>query len=75
MCFRYRNMASYKNYFKTAKKDPDGAYKVLTQNPAVYAPIQVDKIKPRFFGLLKVKPQDGIRMNKLIGEFLKKLKA
>lgn len=64
-----------KNYFKTAKKDPDGAYKVLTQNPAVYAPIQVDKIKPRFFGLLKVKPQDGIRMNKLIGEFLKKLKT
>ena len=64
-----------KNYFKTARKDADGAYKVLTNNPAVFAPIQVDKIKPRFFGLIKVKPQDGIRMNRIIGAFLKKLKA
>lgn len=64
-----------KNYFKTARKDADGAYKVLTNNPAVFAPIQVDKIKPRLFGLIKVKPQDGIRMNRLIGAFLKKLKA
>ena len=64
-----------KNYFKTARKDADGAYKVLTNNPAVFAPIQVDKIKPRFFGFIKVKPQDGIRMNRIIGAFLKKLKA
>ena len=62
------------NYFKTASKDIDGAFQVLTNNPAVFAPIDVAKIKPRFFGLLKVTPQDGIRINKLIGKFLSKLK-
>lgn len=64
-----------KNYFKTAQKDAEGAFKVLTQNPAFFAPIEFSKIKPRLFGLLKVKPQDGIRLNRIIGEFLKKLKA
>ncbi len=64
-----------KNYFKTAQKDAEGAYNALTQNPAIFAPIEFNKIKPRFFGLLKVRPQDGIRINRLIGEFLKKLKA
>ena len=63
------------NYFKTASKDEEGAYEVLTKNPAVYAPIEVDKIKPRLFGLIKPTPQDGIRENKRLGEFLKKLKA
>ena len=63
------------NYFKTASKDEAGAYEVLTKNPAVYAPIEVDKIKPRLFGLIKPTPQDGIRENKRLGEFLKKLKA
>ena len=64
-----------KNYFKTAQKDAEGAFKALTQNPAIFAPIDFSKIKPRLFGLLKVKPQDGIRINRLIGDFLKKLKA
>ena len=63
------------NYFKTAQKDADGAYEVLTKNPAVFAPIEVDKIKPRLFGLIKPSPQDGIRENKRLGAFLKKLKA
>lgn len=63
------------NYFKTAQKDADGAYEALTKNPAVYAPIEVDKIKPRLFGLIKPTPQDGIRENKRLGKFLKKLKA
>lgn len=63
------------NYFKISQKDADGAYEVLTKNPAVYAPIEVDKIKPRLFGLIKPTPQDGIRENKRLGEFLKKLKA
>ena len=63
-----------KNYFKTAQKDADGAFKALTTSPAVFAPIEFDKIKPRLFGLIKVSPQDGIRFNKLIGEFLRKLK-
>lgn len=63
------------NYFKTASKDEEGAYEVLTKNPAVYAPIEVDKIKPRLFGLIKPTPQDGIRENKRLGDFLKKLKA
>lgn len=63
------------NYFKTAKKDPDGAQKMLENNPATFAPIQIDKLKPRFFGMIKPKPEDGIRVNKEIGKFLKDLKA
>lgn len=63
------------NYFKTALKDADGAYEVLTKNPAVYAPIENDKIKPRFFGLIKPSPKDGIRENYRLGIFLKYLKA
>lgn len=63
------------NYFKTAQKDPEGAYQVLINNPAIYAPIDNSKIKPRFFGLVKVTPQDGIRINREIGNFLKKVKA
>ena len=63
------------NYFKTASKDAEGAYEVLTTNPAMYAPIENDKIKPRLFGLLKVTPEDGIRENYRIGTYLKKLKA
>lgn len=63
------------NYFKTAKKDPDGAWQVLINNPAVFAPIDVSKIPDRFFGLIKSKPQDGIRVNKEIGEFLRNLKV
>lgn len=63
------------NYFKTAQKDPDGAYQVLVNNPAIYAPIDNSKIKPRLFGLIKVTPQDGIRVNREIGDFLKKVKA
>ena len=63
------------NYFKTAKKDNEGAFKALTTNPAVFAPIEAEKIKPRFFGLIKPKPQDGFKINKIIAKFLKNLKA
>lgn len=63
------------NYFRVAQKDFDGAYKALTTNPAIFAPIDFSKIKPRFFGLIKVTPKDGIRLNIEIGKFLKKLKA
>lgn len=63
-----------KNFFKTADKDPKGAFEIFTENPAVFSPIDFSKIKPRFFGLLKVGPQDGIRMNRIIGNFLKHLK-
>lgn len=63
------------NYFKTARKDPDGAYKILTNNPATYAPIEVNKIPNRLFGLIKSKPEDGIKINKEIANFMKKLKA
>lgn len=63
------------NYFKTAKKDPEGAQKMLENNPATFAPIQIDKLRPRFFGMIKPKPEDGIRINKEIGKFLKNLKA
>ncbi|MBR2137649.1 MAG: hypothetical protein IJ852_06840 [Alphaproteobacteria bacterium] len=63
------------NYLRVAQKDFDGAYKALTTNPAVFAPIDFAKIKPRFFGLVKVTPKDGIRMNIKIGNFMKTLKA
>ncbi len=63
------------NYFKTARKDPDGAYQILVNNPATYAPIDTDKIPDRFFGLIKSKPEDGIKINRQIGNYMKKLKA
>lgn len=63
------------NYFKTAVKDAEGAYEALTKNPAVYAPIETDKIKPRFFGLIKPTPKDGIRENCKLGKFLKYLRV
>ena len=63
------------NYFRVAQKDFDGAYKALTTNPAIFSPIDFSKIKPRFFGLIKVTPKDGIRLNIQIGKFLKKLKV
>ena len=63
------------NYFRVAQKDVDGAYRALTTNPAIFAPIDFSKIKPRFFGLVKVTPKDGIRINIEIGNFLKKLKV
>lgn len=63
------------NFFKTVRKDPDGAQKTLENNPATFAPIQIDKIPPRFFGMIKAKPEDGIKVNKRLGKFLKNLKA
>ena len=63
------------NYFRVAQKDVDGAYQALTTNPAIFAPIDFAKIKPRFFGLVKVTPKDGIRINIEIGKFMKKVKV
>ena len=63
------------NFFKTVRKDPDGAKKILENNPATFAPILFEKIKARFFGLIKPKPEDGIKINKKLGKFLKRLKA
>ncbi len=63
------------NYFRAAQKDTKGAFNALTKNPAMFSPIQFEKIKPRFFGLIKVTPEDGIKMNQKIGEFIKKLKV
>lgn len=63
------------NYFKTARQDPDGAYKTLINNPATYAPIDISRIPPRFFGFIKATPQDGIKVNKELGKFLSRLKA
>ena len=63
------------NFFKTRRKDPVGAAKILENNPATFAPIQVDKIPPRFFGLIKPKPEDGIKINRKLGKFLKTLKV
>ena len=62
------------NYFKAAQKDPEGAFEALTKNPAMYTPIQFDKMKDKFFGLIKITPEDGIKMNRKIGDFIKNLK-
>lgn len=63
------------NYFRVAQKDLDGAFQALTTNPAIFSPIDFGKIKPRFFGLIKVSPKDGIRINTEMGNFLKRLKV
>lgn len=63
------------NYFRVAQKDVDGAFRALTSNPAIFAPIDFSKIKPRWFGLVKVSPKDGIRINLEMGNFLKHLKV
>lgn len=62
------------NYFKTALKDPEGSFEALINNPAMFAPIEINKIKSRFFGMIKPTPHDGIIYNRKIGNFLKKLK-
>lgn len=62
------------NYFNAAQKDGKGAFTALTKNPAMFSPIEFDKIKPKFFGLIKVTPEDGIKFNQKIGAFIKKLK-
>lgn len=63
------------NYFRVAQKDPDGAFEALTKNPAMFSPIEFEKIHPKFFGLIKVTPEDGIKANQRIGAFIKKLKV
>lgn len=63
------------NYFRAAQKDAEGAFKALTKNPAMFSPIQFEKMHPRFFGLIKVTPEDGIKANQKIGEYIKKLKV
>lgn len=62
------------NFFKAANKDLEGAQRMLEFNPATFAPILVDKIPNRFFGFIKAKPSDGIRINRELGKFLINLK-
>ena len=38
-------------------------------------PIEFEKIRPKFFGLIKVTPEDGIKANQKIGKFVKNLKV
>lgn len=63
------------NYFRVAQKDPDGSFEALTKNPAMFSPIEFEKIHPKFFGLIKVTPEDGIKANQKIGKFVKNLKV
>ena len=62
------------NYAKISAKDPDGAHQALCTNPAVFSPIIIDKIPSKFFGLIKVTPEDGAIWNKKIAKFIKKMK-
>ena len=57
------------------KKDADGSFEALVKNPAMFSPIQMEKIKPKFFGLIKVTPEDGVKANQKIGAYVKKLKV
>lgn len=63
------------NYFRVAQKDPEGSFEALTKNPAMFSPIEFEKIRPKFFGLIKVTPEDGIKANQKIGKFVKNLKV
>jgi hypothetical protein len=63
------------NYFRAAQKDSKGAFEALTKNPATFSPIEFEKMHDRFFGLIKVTPEDGIKANQKIGSFIKKLKV
>lgn len=63
------------NYFRAAQKDADGAFDALTKNPAMFSRIEVEKLRPKFFGLIKVTPEDGVRANQKIGSYVKKLKV
>lgn len=63
------------NYFRAAQKDADGSFEALVKNPAMFSPIQMEKIKPKFFGLIKVTPEDGVKANQKIGAYVKKLKV
>jgi hypothetical protein len=63
------------NYFRAAQNDATGAFEALTKNPAMFARIDFNQIKPKFFGLIKVSPEDGIKANQKIGEYIKKLKV
>lgn len=62
------------NYLKAYEKDKKEAYKVLITNPAMFAPLQMDKAKKGLFGG-KPKPEEGHRINKELGTFLKHLKV
>ena len=62
------------NYFKTVRKDPEGAKKMIETNPANFAPIPTDKLPNKFFGLIKARPEDVKKVNKKLGEFIKNLK-
>lgn len=63
------------NYFRAAQNDAVGAFDALVKNPAMFSPIDFDQIKPKFFGLIKVTPEDGIKANQKIGDYIKKLKV
>lgn len=63
------------NYFRAAQKDSKGAFEALTKNPATFSPIEFEKMHDKFFGLIKVTPEDGIKANQKIGSFIKKLKV
>lgn len=63
------------NYFRAAQKDADGAFEALTKNPAMFSRIEIEKMRPKFFGLIKVTPEDGVKMNQKIGKYIKKQKV
>jgi hypothetical protein len=62
------------NYLKAASKAPQKAFQTLTSNPAMFAPIEIDKMPKKLFGLIKPSPKDARNMNKKIARFLKKAK-
>ena len=72
--FSGRCGAADRKLLSGAQKDPDGSFNALVKNPAMFSPIEFEKIRPKFFGLIKVTPEDGIKANQKIGHFIKNLK-
>lgn len=62
------------NYFNFSKKDAEKAYNILITNPLFYAPVQLEKMPKKFFGMIKAGSKEAKALNKKLASFLKKLK-
>ncbi len=60
------------NFLKESRLNPELAIDALYTNPATFAPILVDKLPRKMFGLMPPNPKDAHEANKSLGRFLKK---
>ncbi len=66
-----RKMAA--NFLRESKRNHEVAMNALFNNPANFAPIIIDKLPRKFFGLVRPNKKDAIEINKSLGRFLKKI--